>query len=44
MMEFLNFYVSGFWVWLGVTIGIAVAGQATGLTLLGVSRLLRWRQ
>jgi hypothetical protein len=26
MLEFLQIYVSGFWVWLGITIGIYVSG------------------
>jgi hypothetical protein len=24
MLEILQFYVSGFWVWLGITFGIAI--------------------
>ena len=24
MLEILQFYVSGFWVWLGITIGIEI--------------------
>ena len=27
MKEILAFYVSGFWVWLGITIGIVIAGS-----------------
>lgn len=29
MMEVLQFYVSGFWVWVGITIGMGVV--ASGL-------------
>lgn len=37
MLEILQFYVSNFWVWLGITIGlyiamIAVVGVGAGLT------------
>ncbi|MGD9862558.1 MAG: hypothetical protein AB7S99_05030 [Pseudodonghicola sp.] len=28
MLDILQLYVSGFWVWLGITVGIAVLGQA----------------
>jgi hypothetical protein len=28
MLEILQFYVSGFWVWQGITAGMAVALQA----------------
>ena len=27
MLEILQFYVSGFWVWLGITAGIYVVGE-----------------
>ena len=27
MKELLAFYVSGFWVWVGITIGIVIAGS-----------------
>ena len=26
MLEVLQFYVSGFWVWLGITMGLYVSG------------------
>lgn len=26
MLEILQLYVSGFWVWLGITIGVAIVG------------------
>ena len=41
MTTFLNIYLSSFWSWAGITIGVGVAGQALGLTLLGINRLLR---
>lgn len=28
MLDILQFYVSGFWVWLGITLGISIAGHA----------------
>lgn len=28
MLEILQFYVSGFWVWLGITVGICIIGAA----------------
>jgi ABC-type multidrug transport system permease subunit len=28
VLEILQFYVSGFWVWLGITIGISFIGAA----------------
>lgn len=35
MLEILQFYVSGFWVWLGITIGIyIVMAMALGLSAL----------
>lgn len=33
MIEVLQFYVSGFWIWAGITIGVGVAGQAVALVL-----------
>lgn len=35
MLEVLQFYVSGFWVWLGLTIGMAVMSHGL-LALVGV--------
>jgi hypothetical protein len=28
MLEILQFYVSGFWVWLGITVGLVYVGIA----------------
>lgn len=33
MLEILQFYTSGFWVWLGITIGIGAVGQVAAFTL-----------
>lgn len=35
MLEILQFYVSGFWVWLGITIGIGIVVE--GLVQLSTS-------
>ncbi len=37
MLEVLQFYVSGFWVWLGITIGISIIGSS----LVGIFRINR---
>lgn len=32
MIEILEFYVSGFWVWLGLTVGLALIVEGIGKT------------
>jgi len=29
MLEILTFYVSGFWVWLGITFGLSIVATMT---------------
>ena len=41
MMELLEFYVSGFWVWLGITIGLSIVAGAAGTTLTYLAALIR---
>ena len=38
MLEILQFYVSGFWVWLGITIGLGIVGQV----VIDCMRALFW--
>lgn len=37
MIEILQFYVSGFWIWLGLTIGTYTAGAALMMAGIGLS-------
>ena len=40
MLEILQFYVSGFWTWLGITIGLSVVAEAiTGIGKSAIRRL-----
>lgn len=40
MLEVLQFYVSGFWTWLGLTIGLSVvAGGLAGLIRITFNRV-----
>ncbi len=41
MMEVLQFYVSGFWVWLGITIGLWIAMAALGMAFGFILGLVR---
>lgn len=36
MLEVLEFYVSGFWVWCGLTIGLSFVVSAITATILAV--------
>lgn len=39
MLEVLQFYVSGFWTWLGLTIGLMVVSQGLwGLIRITINR------
>ncbi len=38
MLEILQFYVSGFWVWLGITIGLGVVIEGIAQTALVIFR------
>jgi putative Ca2+/H+ antiporter (TMEM165/GDT1 family) len=44
MLEVLQLHVSGFWVWLGLTIGIAVCGQVVVLACTALASLFRTRR
>lgn len=35
MLEILEFYVSGFWIWVGITIGLVVVSRYLTVLLLG---------
>lgn len=35
MLEILQFYVSGFWVWLGLTLGLVVVVKGLIVIVLG---------
>ena len=41
MLEILQFYVSGFWVWLGITIGIGSIGHTLVVIIVGGLGALR---
>lgn len=41
MMEFWHLYVSGFWPWLGITVGIAVIANGAALLVAAVVGKLR---
>lgn len=36
MLEILQFYVSGFWTWAGITIGLAILVQGAALLIAAV--------
>ena len=36
MLEVLQFYVSGFWTWAGLTIGLSAGSSAITATLLAI--------
>lgn len=42
MLEILQFYVSSFWVWLGITCGLGLIVQ--GVTLLATALIERHRK
>ena len=41
MLEILQFYVSGFWVWLGITIGLVYVTVAAGGIAEAIVKALR---
>lgn len=42
MLEVLQFYVSGFWTWIGLTIGLAVvAGGISNFVRVTINRVTR---
>ena len=41
MLEILQFYVSGFWVWLGITVGLVYVGVAAGGIAEAIGKALR---
>jgi len=36
MVEVLMYYTSGFWVWLGITLGLSIVAAAVGEVLVAV--------
>lgn len=43
MLEVLQFYVSGFWVWLGINIGLGIIAQTSVVIMVGVVSAIRGR-
>ena len=41
MLEILQFYVSGFWVWVGLTTGLSIVGGLAVQLIVGVVAALR---
>ena len=41
MLEILQFYVSGFWVWLGITVGLVYIGVAVSGIAEAIVRAMR---
>ncbi len=41
MLEILQFYVSGFWVWLGITFGVALVGGLVVKLIVGTLAAIR---
>ncbi|NDV53852.1 hypothetical protein [Salipiger sp. PrR003] len=41
MLDILQFYVSGFWVWLGLTIGLSLVVKMIALLVLGLAGVIR---
>ena len=41
MLEILQFYVSGFWIWLGITIGLGLVFQT--IVQLIVGSIAAWK-
>ena len=38
MIEILQFYTSGFWVWLGITVGLSIVVEETAKLLIALLR------
>ena len=36
MLEILQFYVSGFWIWLGITIGLGIVVKGIAIVLISI--------
>lgn len=36
MLEILQFYVSGFWTWLGITIGLGIVVKGAAVVLISI--------
>lgn len=43
MLIILQFYVSSFWIWAGLTVGLAIATQGAVALLVGTARVMRGR-
>jgi hypothetical protein len=41
MLDVLQFYVSGFWIWLGITIGIGIVVKGIIITVVGGAAAIR---
>lgn len=41
MLEILQFYVSGFWTWLGLTVGLWFAGAGAAMMACAIASSLR---
>lgn len=41
MLEILHFYVSGFWIWLGLTIGLGLVSSGLVRLIIGLAAALR---
>jgi D-alanyl-lipoteichoic acid acyltransferase DltB (MBOAT superfamily) len=41
MLEILQFYVSGFWVWLGITFGMVIMLQAVSIAVHAIVEALK---
>ena len=36
MLEILQFYVSGFWIWLGITVGLGIVVKGIVIVLISI--------
>ena len=41
MIEVLQFYVSGFWIWAGITFGIALVTNSIALASISLVKTIR---
>jgi len=41
MLEVLEFYVSGFWVWFGITLGVALLTHGVAVTTAIIAQSIR---
>ena len=41
MLEILQFYVSGFWVWLGIAVGLVIVVSYSAMAIAAIAEAFR---